>query len=111
MVKKDLIANLRAGTGLSTRECIQILERFFEIIKKSLADGQDVKLSGLGLFTVQHRKTWKGRSPNTGERIEIPERKVLTFRLSHVLKEKINGRGHSSRTYILLERDTPEVLQ
>jgi integration host factor subunit alpha len=53
-------------------------------MKKTLADGEDVKLSGFGNFMVKNKKARRGRNPATGEEMELAERKVLIFRLSQV---------------------------
>jgi integration host factor subunit alpha len=88
--KSRICENLYERLGLSKRECGDIVDRFFEIIKKSLAHGDDVMLTGLGTLTVKHKNARKGRNPNTGEDMEIAERKVVTFSLSKVLKNEIN---------------------
>ena len=93
ITKSNMTENLYEKLGLSKRECGDIADRFFTIIKKSLADGDSVKLSGFGHFIVKHKKARKGRNPHTGEELELAERKVLIFRLSQVLKDEINGDG------------------
>ena len=90
--KSDINENLYEKLGLSKRECGDIADRFFKIIKKALADGEDVKISGFGNFMVKHKNTRRGRNPHTGEELELAERKVLIFRVSQVLRDEINGR-------------------
>ena len=88
--KSDIAENLYKELALSKRECGDIVDRFFEIIKKSLADGGEVKLPEFGVFEVRHKKARIGRNPRTREEAVITERKVVTFRLSLVLKNAIN---------------------
>ena len=84
ITKSDLTMNLYEELGLSKRECGDIVDRIFAIMKKTLADGEDVKLSGFGNFMVKNKKARRGRNPATGEEMELAERKVLIFRLSQV---------------------------
>jgi integration host factor subunit alpha len=90
--KSDIIENLYERLGLSKKECADIVDEFFKIVKESLRDGNDVMLSGFGTLMVKHKKARKGRNPQTGEKMEIAERKVVRFQLSEVLKDEINGR-------------------
>ena len=77
--------------GLSKKGCAEIVVRFFEVVKEALAKDEDVMVSGLGKFRVKQKKARRGRNPKTCEEIEIKGRKVLLFRLSGGLKDKING--------------------
>jgi integration host factor subunit alpha len=91
MTKVDLINGVYEKLGFSKRESSEIVEQFFEIVKNSLIQGENVKISGLGNFMVKHKKARKGRNPQTGEEIEIASRKVMNFKLSQVLKNEINS--------------------
>jgi len=84
ITKSDMTRNLYEKLGLSKRECGDLVDRFFRIIKKALADGDEVKLSGFGNFMIKHKKTRRGRNPASGEEMELAERKVWIFRLSQV---------------------------
>jgi len=90
MTKLDIVTNLYERLGYSKRECANIVDNFFEIIKHTLAKGENVKISGFGNFIVKQKKSRRGRNPQTGTEIEISARKVLNFRLSQVLKDEIN---------------------
>jgi integration host factor subunit alpha len=93
MTKQEIVGTVYEKLGFSKRESSDIVDHFFEIIKANLADGNNVKISGLGNFVVKEKKARKGRNPQTGEEIRIAPRKVLNFRLSQVLKDAINGNG------------------
>ena len=93
MTKLEIVTNLYEKLGFSRRECANIVDAFFESIKKTLAQGENVKISGFGNFIVKQKKARRGRNPQTGEEIEISERKVLNFRLSQVLKDEINEKS------------------
>jgi integration host factor subunit alpha len=93
MTKLEIVTNLYEKLGFSRRECANIVDAFFDIIKKTLAEEENVKISGFGNFIVKQKKARRGRNPQTGDEIEISERKVLNFRLSQVLKDEINSKS------------------
>jgi integration host factor subunit alpha len=75
---------------LSRSECSQIVESILSEISDALVSGEDVKLSSFGSFVVRQKNGRIGRNPKTGKEVPIEPRRVLAFRASHVLKEKIN---------------------
>ena len=62
----------------------------FSEIKSALVSGESVKISGFGVLAPRHKRARKGRDPQTGEEIEIPARRVVTFKVSPVLRKKMN---------------------
>ncbi len=90
MTKQEIVTTVYEKLGFSKRESSDLVEQFFRIVKQSLAQGENVKISGLGNFVVKEKQARKGRNPQTGEVIEIAPRKVLNFKLSQVLKDEIN---------------------
>ena len=76
--------------GLSRSESAQLVETVLDEISTALVSGEDVKLSSFGSFMVRHKSGRMGRNPKTGEEVPIDPRRVLSFRASHVLKDKIN---------------------
>jgi len=91
MTKADLVKSIIDKTGFSSRECTQIVEDIFDLTKTSLEKGEEVKISGFGLFVVKSKNTRRGRNPQTGDRLEIAARKVLRFKASPVLKKAMSG--------------------
>jgi integration host factor subunit alpha len=91
MTKQEIVTTVYEKLGFSKRESSDIVEHFFRIVKERLAQGENVKISGLGNFVVKEKKARKGRNPQTGEEIEIAPRRVLNFKLSQVLKDEINN--------------------
>jgi integration host factor subunit alpha len=69
----------------------EIIETILEIIKRTLESGEDVLISGFGKFCVKEKRGRRGRNPATGQEMILKPRKVVTFRCSATLKEKING--------------------
>jgi integration host factor subunit alpha len=76
--------------GLQKRESIVIINSLLEIMKRTLESGEDILISGFGKFTVKEKKSRKGRNPQTEEPLQLDARKVVIFRCSKTLKEKIN---------------------
>lgn len=91
MTKNDIIDALHEGvTGLSKREAAEVVEVVLETIKEMLARGETVKLPEFGTFSVRDKKERRGRNPQTGEPIAIAPRRVVTYKVSTILKEKLN---------------------
>jgi len=77
--------------GLSRNESADLVEVVLKEIADALARGENVKISSFGSFFVRAKGKRIGRNPKTGEEVPINPRKVLVFRASHVLKDKVNG--------------------
>jgi integration host factor subunit alpha len=91
LTKAQLADMLFDQIGLNKRESKDMIDAFFELIAKSVVDGQDVKISGFGNFQIRTKAPRPGRNPRTGEPIPIDSRRVVTFHASHKLKEQIQG--------------------
>jgi len=90
MTKADLIESVYAEIGLSKRDSADIVETLFDIIKETLENGENVKLSGFGSFNIRNKRARRGRNPQTGESITITPRRVLTFKSSNVFRDQLN---------------------
>ena len=91
MTKEDLVNAIIEKIGFSKKESFHIVDQIFEIMKSKLETGEQVKISGFGVFNVKSKKVRKGRNPQTGETMDITARNVLKFTASPVLKRKVNG--------------------
>jgi integration host factor subunit alpha len=89
LTKADLAESLFNELGLNKREAKEFVEIFFEKIRDALAEGRQVKLSGFGNFGLRNKNPRPGRNPKTGEEIPITARRVVTFRASHKLKDRV----------------------
>jgi integration host factor subunit alpha len=76
---------------LSRTASAKAVETTFEIIKKTLESGEDVLISGFGKFCVKDKGKRKGRNPSTGKDLMLAGRRIVTFKCSTVLREKLNG--------------------
>jgi integration host factor subunit alpha len=90
ITRADLTEAVYEEVGLSRSESAEFVDSVFEIISGALAGGETVKISSFGSFSIRQKGERIGRNPKTGIEVAIAPRKVLTFRASHVLKDKIN---------------------
>jgi len=91
VTKADLADTLYHELGLNKREAKEFVELFFEKLRKALEDGDSVKLSGFGNFGLREKNSRPGRNPKTGEEIPISARRVVTFRASQKLKQRVES--------------------
>ena len=84
--RNDIIEEISDNVGLSLSESSKIIEEIFEFILRELENGDDVKISSFGTFSVRHKKSRLGRNPKTGISATINERNVVTFSSSNILK-------------------------
>ncbi len=90
VTRADLTEALYQKVGLSRYESAQLVETVLEQISGTLVRGESVKISSFGTFSVRDKAQSIGRNLKTGEEVPIPPRRVLVFRASHVLKDRIN---------------------
>ena len=93
LTKIDITESIREKFGLPKKDCARIVESLFDIIKDDLNIGDDVMISGFGKWTVKAKKERKGRNPKTGKAMTIAARRVVTFKPSNVLRDKVNSGG------------------
>jgi integration host factor subunit alpha len=90
MTKADLAEKIYGRLSCTKDEAFDLVELTLETLKEAIAKEGHVKISGFGNFTVKQKAARRGRNPQTGEEITITPRKVLTFKVSPVLKNRIN---------------------
>ena len=91
LTKAQIVEALFAQDIFTKKQSAQIIDTLFELIKKSLENGEDVLISGFGKFSVKEKYERNGRNPKTGEPMTLPPRKVVTFKCSGVLRAAMNG--------------------
>jgi len=89
ITKADMVEYLHDELGLNKSECRQLVEDFFQGIRESLINNEEVKLSGFGNFELIDKKSRPGRNPKTGEEVTISARRVVTFKAGNKLRKKI----------------------
>ena len=93
LTKAQIVEEIRTSTNSSEKKSSKTVETLLEIIKKALASGEDVLVSGFGKFCVKEKSERRGRNPATGDSMMLAPRKVVTFKCSGKLRDKINGGG------------------
>ncbi|MFN3744936.1 MAG: integration host factor subunit alpha [Hyphomicrobiaceae bacterium] len=92
LTRADLADALVRKVGLPRNESQELVERVLSEISETLSQGEGVKLSSFGSFGVRSKAQRMGRNPKTGEEVPITPRRVLVFRPSNIMKERINTR-------------------
>ena len=100
VTKADLANTLFEQIGLNKREAKEFVELFFEKIRESLESGESVKLSGFGGFSVRDKKSRPGRNPKTGEEVPVTPRRVVTYKASQKVKDRIAKNNVSALSLI-----------
>ena len=91
LTKIQIIEEVMKGNGFTRKKSTETVETLLELIKRSLESGEDVLISGFGKFCVKEKKERKGRNPATGDDMMLEPRKVVTFKCSGKLRDKVNG--------------------
>jgi integration host factor subunit alpha len=90
LTKSDIVAKVHE-LGFTKKKAVDTIEALLEIIKGTLEKGDDVLVSGFGKFCVKQKKERRGRNPATGSDLTLRSRKVVTFKCSGKLRDKVNG--------------------
>jgi len=90
LTKAHIVESIQNQTGFSKNKSLEIVENLLEIIKNTLASGENVLISNFGKFCVRKKKERRGRNPATGEDMMLSQRKVITFKCSGKLRDGIN---------------------
>lgn len=90
MTKSEIMEIVHERTGFSKKRSAEVVSLVLDIVAEAVENGEKVKISGFGNFEVRRKKERSGRNPKTGEEVVIPERHVLAFKPSPLLKEQLN---------------------
>ena len=90
LTKSDMISKVSEEVGLTTKKSTEIIDNFIDIIKSTLESGDDVLVSGFGKFSVNNKNQRRGRNPATDSDMILPARRVVTFKCSGKLRDRIN---------------------
>lgn len=92
LTKADLVQQVyKSHPSLTKSQATNSVESFLAISKEALIKGDDLLLSGFGKFNVKDKKSRRGRNPQTGDELILDSRRVVTFKPSGILRDKING--------------------
>lgn len=90
LIRADLAEAIYQKIGLSRNESADIVGTILDEISDKLESGTNVKITSFGSFTVRNKNQRMGRNPKTGQEVPITPRRVLSFRPSHILRDKVN---------------------
>lgn len=92
LTKDHIINTIHDQLDLTKNRSAQLVESILESMKTTLENGEDMLISGFGKFCVKDKRERRGRNPQTGEDLMLGSRRVVIFKCSKVLREKINGK-------------------
>ena len=91
LTKADLVQKVYQNHNLTKAQATEAVEIFLRIAKNCLENGEDLLLSGFGKFNVKNKNSRRGRNPQTGKELILAARRVVTFKPSGILRDRING--------------------
>jgi integration host factor subunit alpha len=91
LTKADMAQEVAQNCGFMKHEAQELVEKLLGIVKSRLVAGEDVMVSGFGKWSVKGKRARRGRNPQTGERLILDARRVVTWRYSPRLKKAVNG--------------------
>ena len=91
VTKANIVESVHNNLQLRKSDSVQVVESLLDIIKRTLASGEDVLISGFGKFCVRDKERRRGRNPQTGEDLMVRSRRVVGFRCSGVLRDRVDG--------------------
>lgn len=97
VTRADIAETLYNELGLSRVESSELVDAVLDEIADALVRGEDVKISSFGSFSTRQKSQRIGRNPKTGVEVPITPRRILSFRVSHVLKDRMNGKTPKSK--------------
>ena len=92
LTKKGIVDQIQNELGFQRNKSVEITETLLEVIKSSLESGEDVLVSGFGKFCLKDKAVRRGRNPATGSDMMLRARRIVTFKCSGKLRDKINGK-------------------
>ena len=90
LTKADIANSIKEQFGFTKNQSFETVETLLEIMKKTLESGEDILISGFGKFRVKEKAERRGRNPATGGDMMLASRKVVTFKCSVMLRDKVN---------------------
>ncbi len=89
MTKADIVAGIAEQTGIPKKEVAVVVNAFLATLREAFLNHERVELRGFGVFTIKNRKRRIGRNPKTLEEVEIPERPAVVFKVSKLIRQKL----------------------
>lgn len=90
LTKASIIDRINEKLGVQRNRSSELFETMLEILKETLESGEDVMISGFGRFCVKEKAQRKGRNPATNRKMQLKARRVVTFKCSGILRDRVN---------------------
>lgn len=104
MTKKEIVKTISEEIGLTQLKTKEIVQKTFDAIVETLVDERRIELRNFGVFEVKKRAARKARNPRTGQRVEVPEKFVVTFKPGKEMEEKVRELEMREAAAALLKR-------
>lgn len=91
LTKAHIAETIQRDLGYTKNQSVELVEQLLEILKRNLANGDEVLISGFGKFCVQDKRARRGRNPATGDSMMLEPRRIVSFKWSGKLREKVNN--------------------
>jgi len=91
VTKKEIVRSISEDLGLTQLETKKIVQKVFDAILETLVEEERVELRNFGVFAVKRRAPRKARNPRTGEKVLVPEKRVVTFKTGQVIEERLKA--------------------
>ena len=91
LTKANIVESIKGQVGFTKNQSVETVETLLEIMKKTLESGEDILVSGFGRFCVKEKAERRGRNPATGGDLILAPRRVVTFKCSGKLRDRVNG--------------------
>ena len=92
MIKADIAEMLyESFSDLSKAQCFDLVDTVFNIMKQTLASGEELKVTRFGKFELQDKRARRGRNPKTGDKLIISKRRIVSFKVSNTLRDEVNA--------------------
>ena len=98
VTKKELVERIAEKVGQTKVVSKKIIQLFLDSIIQELENGNRIELRDFGVFEVKQRAARIGRNPRTGESVSVPARKVVSFKVGRLMKEKVDANEHGGAT-------------
>jgi len=93
LTKNDIVDSMYRELNLPKRKCAETVAALLEVMKRTLANGEYIMISKFGKFSVKKKNARRGRNPLNGQALMLRPRRVVIFKSSGMLRDKVNGKG------------------
>lgn len=111
VTRAELSEAVYEAVGLSRNECAELVESVLRLVSETLVEGEAIKISSFGSFSVRQKGQRIGRNPKTGKEVPILPRRVVAFRASRILKVRVNSALAESASGQWLARDSSAAAE